>query len=422
MAMNFNHSVSILALSALVAACGGGDGDGVTYTVGGTISGLTGTVVLESGGMSRSFTTNGTQTLTNPIPEGTAYAVSVRTQPAGQICTVSNGSGTVRANVTNVLVTCTAAIRTYTTVSTLTLSSPPTYAEGIAADAAGNLYVADMLAHRILKITSTGTVSTLAGSGISGQSNGNGTGASFSFPDSVAVDASGNVYVADTSNHMIRKISPSGEVTTLAGSTTPGSTNGMGAAASFRNPSGITTDASGNVYVADGGNNMIRKITPTGVVTTLAGIGTSGSADSQQGTNASFNFPRGIAVDTSGNVFVSDTRNNMIRKIDTTGTVTTVAGTTADGSANGTGSAASFSRPHGLTIDAAGNLFVADAGGLVRKVTPAGEVSTLAGILSSTDRIDGASSVATFLYMHGVTIDASGVLYVIEPDRVRKIE
>jgi sugar lactone lactonase YvrE len=166
---------------------------------------------------------------------------------------------------------------------------------------------------------------------------------------------------------------------------------------------------------------MIRKITPTGVVTTVAGNGTSGSANGP-GSNASFNFPRGIAVDTAGNIFVSDSRNNMIRKIDTTGTVTTVAGTTADGSANGTGSAASFSGPHGMTIDAAGNLFVADAGGLLRKVTPAGEVSTLAGLVSSPGHVDGAIAEATFQYMQGITIDASGILYVIETDRVRKIE
>ena len=419
--MNFSHSVSILALSALVAACGGGDGDGATYTVGGTISGLTGTVVLQSGIKFVSFTTNGPHTLTNPIPDGTAYALSVKTQPAGQICSVTNGSGTVSADVTNVLVTCTAAVRTYTTVSTPALSSPPNYAEGIAADAAGNLYVADMLVHRILKITPAGTLSTLAGSGASGNANGTGTAASFSYPDSVAVDASGNVYVADTNNHMIRKISPSGEVTTLAGSTTQGSTNATGNLASFRSPSGITTDASGNVYVADGGNNMIRKITPTGVVTTVAGNGTSGSANGP-GSNASFNFPRGIAVDTAGNIFVSDSWNNMIRKIDTTGTVTTLAGTTTDGSANGTGSAASFSGPHGMTIDSSGNLFVADAGGLLRKVTPAGEVSTLAGLVSSPGHVDGAIAEATFQYMQGITIDASGILYVIETDRVRKIE
>lgn len=408
-------------LGTLIAACGGGNG--VTYTVGGTISGLNGTLVLQSGGISKSFNTNGVQTLSDPIPEGTSYALTVRTQPTGQTCTVTNGTGTVHANVTDVQVTCVSATRTYATVSTLVsqASGSLTYAEGIAADASGNLYVADMMAHVIRKVTPAGVVTTFAGSGSQGSADGTGTAASFNYPDSLAVDGSGNVYVADTSNNMVRKITPAGVVTTLAGATTQGSIDGTGSAARFWMPSGLAIDASGNVYVSDGNNNMIRKITPAGVVTTLAGSTTSGHADGT-GTAASFNFPRGIAVDSAGNVFVADAWNYMVRKITPAGVVTTVAGSTTSGSTNGIGTAATFSSPHGIALDASGNLYVTDAD-MIRKITPTAEVSTLAGISTGSADTDGPIASATFRHLQGITIDASsGVMYGIESYALRKIE
>lgn len=410
-----------LLLVAVVTACGGGNG--VTYTVGGSISGLTGTVVLESGGVSKSFSTNGTQTLTNPIPDGTVYALSVKTQPAGQICTVTNGSGTVHANVTNVVVTCAAMTRNYTTVSTLVspASSALTYAEGIAADVAGNLYVADMLAHVIRKVTPAGVVTTFAGSGVAGSADGSGTAASFNYPNAVAVDGSGNVYVADSGNNMIRKISPAGAVTTLAGSTAQGSADGTGSSARFWGPSGLTVDASGNVYVSDGTNNMIRKITPAGVVTTVAGSTSSGHADGT-GTSATFSFPRGIVMDASGNLLVADSWNTTVRKISPAGVVTTLAGSTTAGSADGTGTAASFTGPHGLALDASGNVYVADSD-TIRKITPLGEVTTLSGSTSpSASGTDGPVASATYHYLQGITIDSNGVLYAVESYAVRKIE
>jgi len=167
----------------------------------------------------------------------------------------------------------------------------------------------------IRKITPAGVVTTLAGSGSDGSANGTGTAASFSYPYGVAVDGSGNVYVAE-GNHLIRKITPAGVVTTLAGSS-QGSANGTGTAASFNRPYGVAVDGSGNVYVADLSNHLIRKITPAGVVTTLAGSGSLGAANGT-GTAASFSYPNGVAVDGSGNVYVADQGNHLIRKIATT--------------------------------------------------------------------------------------------------------
>ena len=175
--------------------------------------------------------------------------------------------------------------------------------------------------------------------------------------------------MADQINHMIREISPSGVVTTLAGNGHPGSGNGTGAAAYFFYPTGVAVDAAGNVYVADSYNNLIRKISQYGVVTTLAGSGQKGSAIGP-GTTASFNSPTGVAVDIDGNVYVADLNNQMIRKVSASGYVTDLAGSGAIGSTNGVGPVASFNRPTAVAVDASGNVYVADAGNnLIRKIT-----------------------------------------------------
>jgi secreted PhoX family phosphatase len=170
--------------------------------------------------------------------------------------------------------------------------------------------------HLIRKITSGGVVTTLAGqAGVTGSTDGTGTAASFYYPTGVAVDTSGNIYVADNDNNLIRKITSGGVVTTLAGQAgVTGSTNGTGNAASFHSPQGIAVDTSGNVYVADAGNNLIRKITSGGVVTTFAGSGSPGSTNGT-GTTSSFLCPTGVAIDASGNVYVADMGNDLIRKI-----------------------------------------------------------------------------------------------------------
>ncbi|HZQ46792.1 MAG TPA: protein kinase, partial [Verrucomicrobiae bacterium] len=253
----------------------------------------------------------------------------------------------------------------------------------VALDGLGNVYVADTANNTIRRITPDGTVSTLAGlAGSSGNTDGSSSSARFLAPFGIAADNAGNVYVADTANNTIRKITPTGVVSTLAGlAKYPGNADGTGDNARFRNPWSIAVDSAGNLYVADSSNDTIRKITPGGATGTLAGLaGSHGSTDGI-GSNARFWNPEGVAVDSAGNVYVADTGNNMIRKITSNGMVTTLAGLAGSpGSADGTGSIARFSSPQGLAVDSAGNVYVADTdNSTIRKITPAGLVSTVAG-------------------------------------------
>jgi len=294
---------------------------------------------------------------------------------------------------------------------------------GVAVDGSGNVYAADLTNNMIRKITADGVVSTLAGSGSDGSANGTGNAASFYYPSGVAVDGSGNVYVADGDNNMIRKITAAGVVTTLAGKdpNDPGSEDGMGTAASFFSPSGVAVDGAGNVYVADRNNNMIRKITANGVVSTLAGRNYEFYDDS--GTLTHFFLPSGIAVDGSGNVYVADTYHNMIRKITDDGVVSTLAGSTTSGHADSTGTAARFSCPIGVAVDDSGNVYVGDKfNNLIRKITAAGVVSTIAGD-RSYGSTDGIGTAASFKFPMGMAVDGSGNVYVGDAGnyKIRKI-
>ena len=287
------------------------------------------------------------------------------------------------------------------------------YPNGIAVDNSGNIYVADYNNHLIRKIDSSGNIITLAGSGTQGSENGNGTSASFNNPTGIAVDNDGNVYVADKGSYLIRKIDSSGNVTTLAGSGGYGSTNGNGTSASFKYPSGVAVDNSGNVYVADTANHLIRKIDSSGNVTTIAGSGTQGS-ENGNGTSASFDRPNGVAVDISGNVYVADTDNHLIRKIDTSGNVTTIAGSGDYGSVDGNSTSASFNVPSGVAVDSSGNVYVADSNNhQIRKIDSNGNVTTIAGS-GSFGSVNGNGTFASFNSPKGIAVDNSGNLYVAD--------
>ncbi len=277
---------------------------------------------------------------------------------------------------------------------------------GIAIDTNGNVYVADTGNHTIRKMTRSGVVTTLAGApGASGSNDGIGATARFSFLKGLAVDAAGNVYAVDDST--IRKITPGGVVTTLAGAPgVLGDADGSGATARFRHPWGIAADPVGNLYVADTGNSLIRKITLDGTVSTLAGTrGMRGTANGST-ANATFLGPMGIAIDAGGNLYFTDwfgppapnipEGSTFIRRIGVDGIVSTMAGSFQDETGN-----AAFMDTFALTVDASGNVYVA-AQKRVRKVSPSGEISTLAG------------PIPTFQSLNGISIDTSGDLYVTD--------
>jgi len=270
------------------------------------------------------------------------------------------------------------------------------------------IYVADNSNNMIRAVSSGGVVSTLAGQLTGGFNNATGTAAQFSSPAGVAVNSAGTtIYVADYGNNMIRAITTGGVVSTFAGQIVNGHGNATGTSASFYNPNGVAVDSSGNVYVADSSNNLIRKITTGGVVSTLAGQLTGGSTNAT-GTAASFNHPTGVAVDGSGNVYVADEGNNMIREITSGGVVSTLAGQLTSGHNNATGTAASFFDPWGVAVDAYGNVYVAELGNsLIRFITPAGVVSTLAGSGSPTFG-NGTGTGASFNEPTGVAVYSQG--------------
>lgn len=291
------------------------------------------------------------------------------------------------------------------------------HAIGITTDGK-NLFVADTVNNTIRKIVIvSGTVSTLAGSSAAGAADGSGSSARFSAPYGITTDGT-SLFVSDFNNHMIRRIViDTGAVTTVAGSPTAGSADGVGAAASFSNPRGITTDGT-NLYVADSGNRTIRKIViASGAVTTLAGSGASGAADGA-GRGAVFNNPRDITTDGT-HLYLTDSGNNNIRRIDiSTAAVSTLAGLVSvmngsagpiPGSVDGIGAAAGFNNPNGITTDGTG-LYVADSNNnLIRRIDiSTGAVSTIAGS-GSAGRSDGAGTSSTFSLPMGITTDGANL-------------
>ncbi|MDB5101659.1 MAG: repeat containing protein [Cyanobacteria bacterium RYN_339] len=354
---------------------------------------------------------------------------------------------------------------------------------GVALDRAGNLIVSELYGHVVRKVTPAGLVSTIAGNGQQGNADGRGAAAGFYEPRGLAVAEDGAIYVADSENNLVRKIAPDGNVTTVAGNGKSTARDGISDQSLFKTPEGVVGDAAGTLYVADAGNRLIRMVVPDGHVTTLAGSGKFGQADGLgvaasfqdpggitravdgtlyvadgstirkvtpagqvtlwaggafdlkdgQGAAARFGSGLGLAADTHGNLFVADAANNLIRKVDATGLVTTFAGsgvpgmipgTGNAGSKDGVGAAASFFGPTGVAVDAAGNLYVSDLSNrLIRKITPAGVVTTLAGQAGQSGSADGQGPAARFKTPGGMTVDAAGTVYVADGlnNAIRKI-
>jgi sugar lactone lactonase YvrE len=507
------HSMKLtcaISLALALTACGGGGSSSpstpVTYNVFGNVNGSPGPgLVLQlNGGSSMSITAQGFA-WSNALTNGQAYNVTILSQPTGSTCTVSNGSGTISgAGVSNVAVNCVPALSLLAgnmgdagNLDGPAASARFNHPAGIGLDSAGNIYVDDFGNGAIRKITPSGVVSTISGasdnSAISASSSaaadgsgnfffstefscstttndgnvyeinssgvlttiGNGrclygpiavdsahniymvylnsvqkipvTGAWPPIPvldgpatnnmTNLAVDSAGNVYGAG--GGIIQKVTPSGTLTTLAGVTST----------TFSNLGAITVGNDGTVYAIDG--PTIRKITTAGVVATLAGTaGVTGNVNGIGGA-ASFGNPSSIAVDNQGNVYITDALNNNVRKITATGVVTTVAGgsgPTAVGSSDGTGAAASFNNPQGITADSAGNAYVADSGNFtIRKITPSGVTTTFAGSPGLAGNVNGTGTTARFgetnfqpysklpLGPQGLAVDSTGNVYVGDP-------
>lgn len=299
------------------------------------------------------------------------------------------------------------------------------FPRGITSDSQGNLYIGDTANQRIRRLTPQGTSSTYAGIGSGGITNGDATTvAEFNSPVGVVFDSNGNMYVADTNNHRIRMITPAGNVSTFAGSGTPAHNDAVGAAADFNLPTGLAIDSNDNIFVADSQNHRIRQITVPGAnVTTIAGTGGFGHNDGAAGT-AQFFLPVDVAVDSNGDVFVADSFNHVIRKIALpAGTVSTPAGQPSTSAfQDGTGAGARFNSPAGIAFDSNNNLYIADqTNHRIRHMTPAGVVTTFAGN-GNTVLVNGDVSVAQFNGPEQLVF-AGGNLFVVSQSehRVRKI-
>ncbi|WP_263364961.1 NHL domain-containing protein [Edaphobacter acidisoli] len=284
-------------------------------------------------------------------------------------------------------------------------AAPLLLPSAIAYDSSGNLYIAEASRHDIRKLDPSGNITTIAGTGVQGFAGDSGpaTAAELDSPQGLAIDASGNIYIADTHNHRIREVkAANGNITTIAGTGAAGNSgdSGPATAAELDLPTALAIDASGNLYIADTHNHRIREINAaTGIITTIAGTGTEGySGDNGPATAAELDSPQGLAIDTTGNLYIADTHNHRIREvIATTGIITTIAGTGTAGNSGDSGpaTAATLRLPRGIATDATGNLYLTDVTAQsVRKVNATtGQITTIAG--SGTQGFSGDGSAAT---------------------------
>lgn len=303
---------------------------------------------------------------------------------------------------------------------------------GVAVDAQGNVYIADHSGSRVRKVSRDGTISTFAGTGGSGSSGDGGpaTSARIGTPFGVAVDARGNVYISDQYSNRVRKVLPGGAITTFAGTGAYGTGSygdgGPATSAQLRNPYGIAVDAKGNVYIADHDHSKVRKVDAGGTITTFAGTGVRGfSGDGGKATAAKLISPFGLAVDGRGNVYIADRSDNRVRKVSPNGTITTFAGTgesANDGDGDGgPATSARIQHPQGMVVDAQGNVYIA-AGGTVRKVSPGGTITTFAGGGRAYPGDGGPATSVALRAPSAVALDRKGNVYITEAwGRVRKV-
>jgi len=302
------------------------------------------------------------------------------------------------------------------------------YPQGIAVDSSGNIFIADCFNHRVRKVTPDGVISTVAGTGTAGRA-GDGaaaTSATLRNPCGVAVDSAGNIYIGDTRNHAVRKVATGGTISKLAGLGEAGYYgDGLAAVeAALSAPLGVALDSAGNVYIADVFNHRIRKVATDGKIATVAGNGVVGySGDDGPATGATLAYPHSVALDAAGNLYIADTHNDCIRKVAPDGTITTVAGSGMAGFAGDGGAAtqAQLNYPKGLALDAAGNIFIADTfNNRIRVVTPDGKIATVAGSGAFGDWGDGGPATDAMLrFPTGVAVGPAGRVYIADDQNSR---
>jgi uncharacterized protein YjdB len=421
------NSYPTISSSSSVAVCSGTSTTltatgGTTYSWSPTtgLSATTGASVTATPTTTTTYTVTGT---TSGCSATASVTVTVNTQPAaisglitpgGIITTLAgNGSGTSTGDGG--------------AATSSTLNGPT----GIAFDASGNIYVAEY-GHRVRKISSSGTITTFAGTGTMGFSGDGSAATAATLKNStyLSIDASGNLYISDEGNYRIRKVSTSGIITTFAGNgaTSYGGEGLAATATGLNSPEGTTFDASGNMYLAGNGDNRVFKITPAGIKTTVAGNGTGGAgADGGAATATNVFNPLGVAVDASGNLYIADYNNNRIRKVSTSGIITTVVGTGTAGFSGdgGAATAAKLNNPSDVAIDGSGNMYIADyTNQRIRKVSTSGIISTIAGTGTASYSGDGVAATAAILNAPiGVKTDVSGNIYIADRGnhRLRKI-
>ena len=304
------------------------------------------------------------------------------------------------------------------------------YITAVSADIFGKLYIADTDNNNIRMVSGTGIITTFAGMVPYGGDGGAATSALMNQPRAVSADGNGNVYIVDFGNNRIRKVSSSGIITTFAGTGTQGSSGdgGQASLAQFYYAFGISADSSGNVFIVDAGNNKIRKVNSAGIISTYAGTGTKGSSgDGGQATLAQLANPYGCWTDQNGNVYIADTVNGKIRKVNVAGIIATYAGTGTQGTSgdNGPASLAQLGYPYGGSVDGNGNVYIADSGnGRIRKVNSAGIIATFAGGGSSMTIVDGSvATSAQYVYAYGISTDQNGNVYIADTgnNKIRKV-
>ena len=299
------------------------------------------------------------------------------------------------------------------------------FPHGVAVDGAGNLYIADTSSHRILRVNTEGTITTFAGTGEMGYSGDGGPAvqAQLNGPFGVAVDGAGNLYIADTLNYRIRRVDTEGTITTFAGTGEKGNSGDGDPAIQtlLNNPYDVAVDTNGNLYIADTSNHRILRVDIAGTITTFAGTGDRGfSGDGGPAVQALLNDPYGVAVDTDGNLYIADTLNQRIRRVDTEGTIATFAGTGDRGFSGDGGPAvqALLDRPRGVAADTDGNLYIADTlNQRIRRVDTEGTITTFAGTGNRGFSGDGGPAVAARLnFPTRLAVDGAGNLYIADTD------